>query len=229
MLELIVLAALAQCQPQPGNCYTDYSQVYLFYEMHDEDAWPYWSFDLWARTGWNYGVPGIPCDVEHGFMEWNPNPRSTSDHRTEWPLYPIPGADDLYITYADTMRDSQHEFYLGRRMFRLAEVIHDDPKGEPYGTNAGWLIALAVNNDPGDTEPDMWLGCPNRDAQNQIGAFWYSADEWACPADLTDDGRVDVADFLQLLEEWASEENPEGFDVADFMYLLAHWGGCPLT
>jgi hypothetical protein len=54
-----------------------------------------------------------------------------------------------------------------------------------------------------------------------------------CPWDCgSDDGLVDVVDFLALLAEWGvvsapCDINGGGVGVVDFLDLLAHWGPCP--
>ena len=235
VIEALVLSlVLAQCQPSPDNCYRDGSTVWLYYNTVPCQAWPGYHFEMWARTGWDYGVPSNTCDVEHAFFEWNPNPGMHTYERHLWDLYPVPGADDFYISYAPSIRDTQNEFYLGVRHFHLSEVILDDPYGEPYYWNAGWIVGVALNNDPGDTNPnDMWLGCPHHDAQSQIAAFWFQADDSpvseACPWDFDDNATVEVSDFLALLAGWGTPENPHGHNVADFLMLLAYWGNCPNT
>ena len=55
--------------------------------------------------------------------------------------------------------------------------------------------------------------------------------ESACPADLSGDGTVDVADFLQLLADWGTPDGDIDGDgdagVTDFLQLLSDWGPCP--
>jgi hypothetical protein len=55
-----------------------------------------------------------------------------------------------------------------------------------------------------------------------------------CPADLNDDGVVDVADLVGLLAAWgpcagcpADIDGNDTVDVADLVILLAAWGPCP--
>jgi hypothetical protein len=53
----------------------------------------------------------------------------------------------------------------------------------------------------------------------------------SCAADLTGDGAVDVADFLQLLADWGTPDGDIDGDgdagVTDFLQLLSEWGPCP--
>ena len=55
-----------------------------------------------------------------------------------------------------------------------------------------------------------------------------------CPADINDDGSVNVTDLLELLAAWgpnpghAADINEDGsVNVTDLLDLLAAWGGCP--
>ena len=52
-----------------------------------------------------------------------------------------------------------------------------------------------------------------------------------CPADLSGDDVVDVADFLLLLSGWGTPGGDIDGDgntgVTDFLLLLAAWGPCP--
>ncbi|MCI0362772.1 MAG: hypothetical protein L0219_02755 [Phycisphaerales bacterium] len=54
-----------------------------------------------------------------------------------------------------------------------------------------------------------------------------------CPADLTNDGQVDVADLLDLVEAWGAAGGPADLNgdgivnVADLLELISAWGECP--
>lgn len=55
-----------------------------------------------------------------------------------------------------------------------------------------------------------------------------------CPWDLTDDGLVQIEDFLALLAAWGPNPgHPADFNgdnqvgIEDFLALLSNWGACP--
>lgn len=66
-----------------------------------------------------------------------------------------------------------------------------------------------------------------------IGAYEYQI---PCPADITENGNVNVSDLLELLATWGPCEKPCPSDfntdgsvnVTDLLQLLAAWGLCPL-
>jgi hypothetical protein len=51
-----------------------------------------------------------------------------------------------------------------------------------------------------------------------------------CPADLTHDGMVDVADFLEIIAKWGTPfgdvTGDDKTDVADILATIADWGIC---
>lgn len=57
-------------------------------------------------------------------------------------------------------------------------------------------------------------------------------DPCSCPADILEDGVVNVSDFLMLLSSWGDTGGPADIDgdgivgVTDFLALLAAWGPC---
>ncbi len=65
------------------------------------------------------------------------------------------------------------------------------------------------------------------------GGFWCAAGGTAspCPADITDDGVVDVLDLLEVLSQWggsgSADITGDGIvDVLDLLEVLAAWGAC---
>jgi hypothetical protein len=64
-----------------------------------------------------------------------------------------------------------------------------------------------------------------------MGALEYQIP--LCPWDLTQDGTVDVRDFLKLLGNWGDArcvfdlDGNGAADIEDFLLMLANWGDCP--
>lgn len=61
----------------------------------------------------------------------------------------------------------------------------------------------------------------------------WCEEESSCPADLTDDGAVDVSDMMEVLSAWGNcsdcpqDINGDGaVDVSDMMEVLSAWGPC---
>lgn len=67
------------------------------------------------------------------------------------------------------------------------------------------------------------------------GGFWSAFEAQPCPADITDDGLINVSDLLALLAAWGAcgppcppDINSDGnVNVTDLLTLLAAWGACP--
>jgi hypothetical protein len=114
----------------------------------------------------------------------------------------------------------------------------------PYGDGI-YLLELEVSAGPGaggiETSDPFWIVF-NRNRPDDMA---HEAVEWVekhligaeCPADMNDDGEVDVLDLLILLDAWGAcprfEECPADLngdgtvDVLDLLQLLDAWGSCP--
>ena len=67
------------------------------------------------------------------------------------------------------------------------------------------------------------------------GGFWSAFEAQPCPADITDDGLINVTDLLALLAAWGpcsapcppDINNDGNVNVTDLLALLGAWGLCP--
>ncbi len=60
---------------------------------------------------------------------------------------------------------------------------------------------------------------------------YVAPDEYQCPADVTDDGTVDVLDLLEVLSQWGTAGSADitgdgTVDVLDLLEVLSGWGPC---
>ncbi len=110
-----------------------------------------------------------------------------------------------------------------------------------YGDEVGWggspdfdetaLYIASVSIEPFNEPRDTWVRetVPNIEWATP-GAYPSGPVAPPCPADLTDDARVDVSDVLRLLETWgtpAGDLTGDGrTDVDDLLAMLRAWGDC---
>lgn len=127
---------------------------------------------------------------------------------------------------------------VGFDIIMLSRRAWIQPQGE--GLQRDLLAYLQVN---GSTiPPELSTGLEVAQAVSRDGRFIIGhgfGNAWritmaSCPADLNDDGNVDVFDLLQLLTNWGncsgictSDLNDDAtVDVLDLLELLTAWGAC---
>ncbi len=105
--------------------------------------------------------------------------------------------------------------------------------------NTDWFgkSVASLGDLDGDGVGDLVVGARNDDDGGfDRGAVWVLfLDGPPCPADLNDDGSVDVPDLLILLGFWGPCEkvclgdfdDSGDVDVKDLLFLLGNWGACP--
>jgi hypothetical protein len=233
MIEAILCLALAQYDPIPPDCVETY-QCHTSYtnlsRVHGEPGWP----GYYHVLTWKLGVHKpyyACCDADFVTAEFC---IATTQHyadRDNWDWEVI--GDPLYIEFSNpiyTVDNPQHEFTAIYHP-HLADVQVGDPVWgpvDPYNPTARFTFGKRIGHYDG-----IHLDETHEDYIQRINAISMAADltlgSVNCPWDLDDDGTVNNDDFLLMLADWVSEENPHGHDVLDFMALLAHWGGCPNT
>ncbi len=115
---------------------------------------------------------------------------------------------------------------------QLAKLIPADPgQGEIFGTSVAIDGTRAIVGCPGDSGVGLHPGIA------QGAAYLFNLHELAdiCRGDLSDDGRVDIADLNIVLDHW--NETPGAYmngdvdgdgnvNAADLNAILAAWGAC---
>ena len=106
-----------------------------------------------------------------------------------------------------------------------------------YSASATLLVHVAPGTDRAPI--DNGIGCIQEGEPVNSGAYEgrylaTAACVPTCPADIDDDGRVGVLDFLRLLAAWGTDPGgPPDLDgdgvvgLGDFAVLLDAWGDCP--
>lgn len=81
---------------------------------------------------------------------------------------------------------------------------------------------------------NFWERFETPDLLPQLNPTTFAVFTATCPADISDDGNVDVTDLLDLLASWgtcgapcpADTNNDGDVNVTDLLDLLAEWGPC---
>jgi hypothetical protein len=133
------------------------------------------------------------------------------------PLFVDPdGADDIFGTEDDNLR-----LQPGSPCIDAA-----DNTAVPYDVTTDLDGNPRFVDDP-DTE-DTGFGDP---PIVDMGAYEFQVDN--CPADVNDDGTVDIDDLFDVLSHWGEgagpcDVNDDGVvDIDDIFAVLADWGPCP--
>lgn len=150
-----------------------------------------------------------------------------------------PSTNDTFNIAPITPTQVSGGFFVA--VFAWAEAGVDRPARQDTGAASGhsWLIYNPVEQ--GANLDDLGANAYIENMQNVPGAFpgvWMiravgEPAEPACPADLVQDGVVNVSDLFALLANWntngpgADLAAPTNVvDVADLFALLAAWGDC---
>ena len=93
--------------------------------------------------------------------------------------------------------------------------------------------AFTVNVEATDINSDGIPGTGDGTDQDFALVVYNAREPVACPADLSDDGRVDIDDVFAVLYHWGEPGGPGDLnddntvDIEDIFALLAQWGDCP--
>ncbi|MHC4080320.1 MAG: agmatine deiminase family protein [Planctomycetota bacterium] len=149
----------------------------------------------------------------------------------------IPPGGDVTLSYCSTCQTENEPGYDVAGLYVNGQLLDTPSESSNWGMRLVDLTAFA-----GQTVGLEWRFDSIDEFYNdfpgwQVDAVTITASdlecENPCPADVNDDGIVNVEDFLLLLGAWGSAGGPADVNgdgivnVEDFLLLLGAWGDCP--
>jgi hypothetical protein len=157
-----------------------------------------------------------------------------------------PGDALEMVTMTNTMGNIifAHPMHLHGRQFQIHSRSIDTIGEEAYNTvkdglvDSGWHDTFMIM--PHETVSFLvrWsrhtglymYHCHNLPHEDMGMMRNFLLTDVLCPADLTHDGMVDVADFLEIIAKWGTPfgdvTGDDKTDVADILATIADWGIC---